>query len=358
MIGKKIVILAISGILIFTCLISGSEASKYISKEALWKNKKEVKLEHVFTIGSDDFEEDEKYFFALINDIEFDGHGNLYVLDVKAWRINKYTPEGVFIQSFTLNKGRGPGDHVRPMKIAIDKEGDIFIADMYKRVTILDKEGKLKNTLSIKEKGFLAYIAVGFDKNIYLTRFHNSHTDQIFEYDSMTGTLIKTFCKYNHGETLQDMLSGDITTDYEGNLYYTALYPYEIKKFSKEGKLLNFFSREANFQEPIKSTIASSGIDLLSISMGIAVFPDGKTMNLIRKETVLSKTKRKTEYWFDVYSKDGKWLISFSSDRLKNDFVRLFNIDPFGYLYLDYFNPYPHIKKYKIEFVDKKAESK
>jgi hypothetical protein len=352
--SKQVIIPLVMVIFAFSSLVSGSEMSKYISKEPLWKNKKEVKLEHVLTIGSDDFEEDEKYFFALIIDIKFDRYGNLYVLDSKTWRINKYSPKGIFMQSFKLSKGRGPGDYVRPKKIAIDKEDDIFIVDMYKRITILDKLGELKSTLNIKEKGFLAYIEVGFDKSIYLTKYHNSNIDRIFQYSPITGKLIKTFCKGNRDKILRRAVSGSVVFDSDGNLYYTAFYPYAIKKFSKDGRLLKHFSRDANFQDPIKSTIDSFGMEFLSMSMGIAVFPDGKTLNLIRHQTIQNKNRRKTEYWFDVFSKDGKWLTTFSSDRLKNDFVRFYNIDPYGYLYLDYSTPYPHIKKYKIEFVDKK----
>ena len=357
--GKQMTISLVIVVFAFTSLFAGNGITKYISKEELWKNKKEVKLEHVLTIGVDDFEKDEKYFFALIIDIKFDRSGNLYVLDSKTWRITKYSPGGIFMQSFELNKGRGPGDHLRPKKIAIDKDDDIFIADMYNRITILNKSGKLKSTFTIREKGLLARIDVGLDKSFYLTKFHDSNIDRIFKYSSTTGGMIKTFCKGNSDDILRESVSGYIAFDNDENLYYSPSYPYEIKKFSSEGKLLNYFSREAKFHKPIKNAMNTSGLEFISVSMGIAIFPDGKILSLIRHRiSTDNKEKAKYEYWFDVFSKDGKWLISFSNDRLKNDFVRFFNIDPFGYLYLDYSTPYPHIKKFKIEFVDKKAESK
>jgi hypothetical protein len=83
-----------------------------------------------------------------------------------------------------------------------------------------------------------------------------------------------------------------IALDSDSNIYYTASYPYEIKKFSKEGKLLNHFSREANFQKPMENPGNTSGIEVMSISMGIAVFPDGKILNLIRHKSI-QKNKRK-----------------------------------------------------------------
>jgi hypothetical protein len=91
-----------------------------------------------------------------------------------------------------------------------------------------------------------------------------------------------------------------------------------------------------------------------SASIGIAVFPDGKILNIIRHRKRLNDNKNKYECWFDIFSKEGQWLISFSSKRLKTERVRYFALDPSGYLYLNYYDPFPHIKKFKIEFVDKK----
>lgn len=337
--------------------VSGEEietGSPKISTKELWKNTKEVKLEHVLTIGTDDFEENENYFFALIIDIDFDKYGNLFVLDSKNWKINKYSPQGAFLQSFTLNKGKGPGDYTWLSKIAIDKDGKIYIADRYKRVTVLDNNGKVLKVFSFKETGMLADIAVGLDNSIYLTKFHNTNIDRIFQFSPLDGGIIKTFCKSVNDGIFRDNEFGAIALDPAGNIHYTTGYPYSIKKFSKNGKLLNHFSREANFQKPLANSKFTSGIEFASISMGIAIFPDGKILNLIRHPADERINKDKQKYWFDVFSKEGEWLKSFSNELLKNEMVRFFNIDPFGYLYLDYFYPYPHIKKYKIEFVDKK----
>lgn len=350
---KPVYISLILIILAFVNMGLGDEISKKISTEALWENEKTVKLEHVLTIGTDDFEEDERYFFAVIVDIEFDKNGNLFVLDFKNRRINKYSPKGIFLQSFELRKGKGPGDYVMPSNIAIDKDDKIYIADRFKRVTILDKNGKVLKLFEIREKGMPANIAVGPTNSLYLTVFNSLDIHRIFQYSPLNGQLIKAFCRSSNDKSIRKDEYGNIAVASDGNIYYSASYPYEIKKFSKEGKLLNHFSREANFQKPIDNPRLTSGKELLSISMGISVFPDGKILNLVRHERI-EKNKRKYEYWFDVFSKEGEWLISFSHKEVENDFVRFFNIDPFGYLYLDYFHPYPHIKKYKIEFVDKK----
>ena len=79
-------------------------------------------------------------------------------------------------------------------------------------------------------------------------------------------------------------------------------------------------------------------------------------INLIKEKWIIGKRRGrnlyKSESIFDIFSNDGEWLLSFSGKVLGIEFVRYFKIGPGGkYLYLDYAEPYPHIKKFKIEFV-------
>jgi hypothetical protein len=336
----------------------GDETPKDISTEALWENKKEVNLEHIFTIGSDDFEEEENYYFAHIRDIALDKHGNLFVLDIKAVRINKYSPKGIFLHSFELERGNGPGQFSNPMKISIDKDDNLYITNQHDRIIVLDKKGKLVKTIRTKLHGSLAVTAVDVEGNIYLTKGLNSDAHRIFKLNP-SGELVNSFCNIKD-DKLRELLGKVggwefLAVDHDNNLYYTAMYPYEIKKFSPGGKLLNCFSRDADFKEPyIKKVMGHKLTVLASSSFGLAVFPDGKILNCIQHRKELKNNKTENEYWFDVFSQDGKWLISFSNERLKVKYIGFFAIDPFGCLYLNAYNPYPHIKKFKIEFVDKK----
>ena len=98
-------------------MVLGDEISKKNSTKALWENQKIVKLDQVLTIGTDDFEEDERYFFALIVDIQFDKKGNLFVLDSKNWRLETWTGALLFYffcsyVSPHTNSKVVPGDHI------------------------------------------------------------------------------------------------------------------------------------------------------------------------------------------------------------------------------------------------------
>jgi hypothetical protein len=345
----------------FNWIYANKKIKHVIHDKPLWKGKKEVKLTHILNIGTEDFENEEDYFFAIIQDIKFDKKGNLYVLDSKTRKINKFNLNGKFLHSFELKRGKGPGEYVYPKKFVIDVNGDIYISDQSdRRITVLDELGKVKRILKIREGGPSATIALGVDNNIYLTKLLNFNIDRIFNYSHLNGSLIKTFCKSNSVKFLRNTVARlgafeYVFVDYKGNIFYSNPYPYEIKKFSPDGKLLSWFSRDANFRGPKNSnTIGMGGLDIFSISKGAVSFPDGKILNVIRHKEILRNNKVKYEFWFDIFSNNGEWLISFSNKQLKNKFVRKFNIDPFGYLYLDYQTPYSQIKKFKIEFVDVK----
>lgn len=337
---------------------SGAGMTDGVSKTALWQDTKEVKVEHVLTIGQDDFEENENYYFALIRDIQLDKDGNLYVLDLKAMRVSKYSPDGIFMHSFKLTRGKGPGEFSYPMILAIDNEDNVYIRNKHERVIVFDNKGKLLKTVKTGIIGTLGFMTVGLDKSIYLTKGRTPHSKRIFKINP-EGGIDKTFCTVSDERLLPILEKIDgwehLAVAHDGTIYYSAIYPYDIRQFSPEGKLLNRFSRDAGFKEPFK--IILHGFELTkagSASIGIAFLPGGKIMNIIRHREKIDTDKYDQEYWFDVFSKDGKWLLSFPSDLFKIKWIRFFAIDPHGYMYLDYLEPYNHVKKFKIEFVDKK----
>jgi hypothetical protein len=336
--------------------IFGEEISKVISKKALWQGKKEVKITHLFTIGSEDFENKENYFLANIIDLKCDRHGNLYVLDFKNKRLNKYSSKGIFLKYFPLKKGRGPGEYGTPYHVMIDEEEKIYIVEnQLKRITILDQQGIVKKVIKIIEPCGFADILLGIDGSIYLTK-SRCLGKRIFNYD-IKGKLINNFCEIHNKELLENYLvkTGSwerLTSDKKGNLYYSEIYPYGIKKFSAKGELLKCFSRALEFKPPRE--ISRHGYKMMvaaSSSALIIVLPDGKILNISRhiKE---GEGKTKFNYWIDIFSDEGKWLISFSGAKFKTQFIRNLDVDPWGHLYLDYYSPYPHIKKFKIEFLD------
>ena len=73
--------------------------------------------------------------FHLPHSIALDDAGNLLVADRSNRRIQIFTPQGKYIESW--------GGFVQPAKVYVDRKGIMYVAELKGRVSILDLKGKL-----------------------------------------------------------------------------------------------------------------------------------------------------------------------------------------------------------------------
>lgn len=59
-----------------------------------------------------------------------DGGGNVYVVDTRNHRIQKFTDQGVFLLTWG-SIGSGEGEFWHPAGITVDMEDDVYVADSY-----------------------------------------------------------------------------------------------------------------------------------------------------------------------------------------------------------------------------------
>jgi hypothetical protein len=84
-------------------------------------------LQHELTIGEDDT--DPNSMFSQLRSIQVDDQENIYALDMKETKIKVYDKNGKFLRSFG-KKGKGPGEIDLPIRMEMNREGNIVIADM------------------------------------------------------------------------------------------------------------------------------------------------------------------------------------------------------------------------------------
>jgi DNA-binding beta-propeller fold protein YncE len=81
--------------------------------------------------------------FARPSGLAVDQEGNLYVADTLNNRIEIFDADGKFISTFG-KAGDGPGYFARPKGVAVDSDGHIWVADgMQDRVQVFNKEAQL-----------------------------------------------------------------------------------------------------------------------------------------------------------------------------------------------------------------------
>ncbi len=80
--------------------------------------------------------------FDFPRGISTDRSGNILVADTNNARIQRFSPSGVFLDTFGSN-GRNPGEFIEPNGIAVDSKGNIYVADVSNhRVQKLSSDGR------------------------------------------------------------------------------------------------------------------------------------------------------------------------------------------------------------------------
>jgi len=324
-----------------------------------YENKVTLKLEEVARFGAEQGTNDEVIAFAA--DFVVDKNENVYVADFIARKIKKYSPAGKLIKMFGKGEGEGPGEFKQIRSVEVDDSNNVYVADMSRNVVaVFDSAGTLIK--EIKPKLRPAYLLASSMNEVYFLGFWNHKTDKVISKldftkdDPEQGAV--TFCERFKGEKNWEIANvgytGSIFRDKENNIYYSAFYPYYIRKYSKEGKLLTEYEREAPFYKPpyIKH----------KTPLYVAPVSGSQTTALLSNKYILNeiystdKDSGKFILYLDIWDKDKEEFLAMIPEKdLNMELSRYIYADEKGYFYNYCEKPYPHIKKYKaiISYIKK-----
>ncbi|MGC8654186.1 MAG: 6-bladed beta-propeller [Candidatus Kryptoniota bacterium] len=131
------------------------------SKGRTWK---EVRLDTVVSISN----YDGKPLLEPLR-VKVGQNDYIYVLDIYAPGVLKFSQSGNFVQLYGKGKGEGPGEFELPHDFSVNSSGDVFVCDPRTGlVTVFDVKGNVK--LTARTKGLPSYVVAFNDGSFVIVQ--------------------------------------------------------------------------------------------------------------------------------------------------------------------------------------------
>ena len=215
--------------------------------------------------------------------------------------VSVFSQSGEKLRSFGTH-GCGPGQFQRPRGIAVDGEGNIFVADSRNHcVQKFTAEGRFLVAVGSRGSGhlrFLAPMGIAACGKVYVTDNLN-HRIQVLNCDL---TFSSTFGKKGSCPGQFDCPK-DIACDSTGNVYVADTDNHRIQVFTAEGKFLRMFGRRGQGKEELDTPIS------IAVHDGLLYVGEGGNGRV------------------SIFTSEGQFVSSFDSNA---DGSREFNTSPHG----------------------------
>ncbi len=346
----------------------------------------QIIFEEELTIGIE--EGDENYMFGNQVFVNSDDGGNIYVTDQDRRIVKKYDFDGNFLQSIG-RLGQGPGEFQDMSGVRFTSEGNIYLNDLKtQRLSFFSKEGNYLKGIKfpimfervvINSKGF--YVARSVD-NVELGK--GKKWDYFYGLFDENFNLIAEFLRLPQGvnvngkkaDTLVQVLANSLSeTAFQPNVNYVLDkndliyfgYPenYEIKVYSREGKLRKIIQRDfkpveisKRHKEYFKHSQSELFMSKIPVNEEEKVFelveypkykPAYERFTLMENGWifVVVDSVRDGSALIDIFNKDGEYLAQFETD-VPTDWLSFNNGKAYSVATIDDYN---FIKRYNFKII-------
>ena len=170
--------------------------------------------------------------------VAIDPQGDIYVMDTKNSRVQKYDQDGKFLLMWG-NPGSGDGQFSISLpdegRLAIDSRGDVYVIDVSNfRIQKFDSQGSYLTQWGSRGDGdsqFIEPADIAIDQldNIYVVDYQSYHVQKF----DPNGKLLLRW-----GSAAQFTNTGSVAIDPQGNILVCD-QSGRIRKFDSDGKLLS-----------------------------------------------------------------------------------------------------------------------
>jgi len=313
-------------------------------------------LEEDLSIGKED--DDNYMFYGRVN-LAVDNQDNIYALDGKNFRIQKYDKNGQYLQTIG-RKGQGPGEFELPFKFFIDGQSNIYVYDR-RKLKVFNNKGEFLKSVTLRT--FVNDFCMSPEGSIFASselRDAEGSKQTVIEIDS-EGELIEKVAEFPFVD-LVVRKSGSMTYSFgvsrhvyipqlyisdidEKSLCYAHSSEYRIFILDKNGNILHIIQKEESPQsvnrkeknhilDQMKKRLQERGRNLPKGVWEEVQFPanrpffdhimadDKQRLYVRRMKSVLDNSEG---YEFDIFSKQGLYLyktkLPFTPLVIKNGFV-------------------------------------
>jgi tripartite motif-containing protein 71 len=195
-----------------------------------------------------------------------DPHGNVWVADYGANKVDKYTSQGKFLASYG-SEGVGNGQYNRPTSVAVNQATeDVYVGDCYNhRIQELGPKGEFIRAFTSTPLNCPGAIAIDSSGNVWTV---DMAADELEEFSS-TGTFLHAYGKKGKGNLEFEDPTG--ITIANSKVYIADAKNNRIQELSMTGEYLGQFGKEGSgggeFYKP-EGIAANSAGDLFVLDPG------------------------------------------------------------------------------------------